>query len=75
MEITVEHIGTHCIFGTTTGHDIGWLTGTNHTGATMTLDTKATITRIGGRSGAFCGSSAPVTGSDRVDLPMTGEVH
>lgn len=75
MEITVEHVGTHCIFGTGTGHDIGWLTGSNNTGKTMTLDTSAVITRIGGRSGVFCGSSAPVTASDEVDVPMTGEVH
>lgn len=74
-EVTVEHVGTHCIFGTKTGTDIGRVTGTNHTGGTGVLDISATIPRVGGRSGVFCGSSAPWTGSYSIDTPMTGEVH
>jgi hypothetical protein len=75
-EVTVEHVGTHCIFGTgAAGTDIGWATGTNHTGGTGVLDISATIPRVGGRSGVFCGSSAPWTGSYSIDTPMTGEIH
>jgi hypothetical protein len=74
-EVTVEHVGTHCIFGTgATGTDIGRATGSANTGSTAKLDISATIPRIGGRSGAFCGSSAPWTGSYSLDTPMEGNV-
>jgi hypothetical protein len=74
-EVTVEHVGTHCIFGTgATGMDIGWLTGSNNTKETATLDISATVTRLGGRSGAFCGSTAPWTGSYKITTPDKVEV-
>jgi hypothetical protein len=72
-KVTVEHIGTHCIFETSST-DLGRLTGTTTTGATGKFDISATIPRVGGRSGAFCGSSAPWTGSYTIDAPMTGDV-
>lgn len=68
-EVTVELLGVHCIFETK-ATDIGTLTGaTTATNARKelthmaTLDISATIPRTGGRSGAFCGESAPWTGS------------
>jgi hypothetical protein len=67
--ITTEHIGTHCIFETNVT-DFGWLTGSANTVGTPILDIKATVPRVGGRSGAFCGSSTPLTGSEFVDAPM-----
>ena len=63
-EVTVETSGFHCIF-TTKETDIGTLTG----GSPATLDISATIPRTGGRSGAFCGGSAPWTGSYEVTSP------
>jgi hypothetical protein len=72
-KVTVEHIGTHCIFETSST-DIGRLTGTTSTGGTPVFDISATIPRVGGRSGAFCGSSAPWTGSYSIDAPMSGDV-
>lgn len=54
-EVTVELAGIHCIFSTN-NTDIGTVTGT-HTGHVI-IHAKATIPRTGGRSGAFCGSSA-----------------
>ncbi|HEX5527551.1 MAG TPA: hypothetical protein VFX44_10205 [Solirubrobacterales bacterium] len=72
-EVTVEHVGTHCIFKTN-GTSLGTLTGTTTTGATGSFDISATIPRSGGRSGVFCGSSAPWTGSYSIDAPMTGDV-
>lgn len=68
-EWTTEHVGTHCIFGTN-ATDIGRLTGSaNMAGETSILDISATIPRVGGRSGVFCGSSAPWTGSLKIDTP------
>ncbi|HEX5527552.1 MAG TPA: hypothetical protein VFX44_10210 [Solirubrobacterales bacterium] len=72
-EVTVEHVGTHCIFKTN-GTDLGTLTGSANTGGTPKFDISATIPRSGGRSGVFCGSSAPWTGSYTIDAPMTGNV-
>jgi hypothetical protein len=67
-EVTVEFIGTHCIFKTN-GTDIGTLTGSTATGGNATLDIEATIPRTGGRSGVFCGSTAQWTGSYKVTNP------
>ncbi|MGN6254285.1 MAG: hypothetical protein ACTHO8_04805 [Solirubrobacterales bacterium] len=67
-EVTVIHLGVHCIY-TTSATDIGTLTGSKQTGATPTLDISATIPRTGGNSGAFCGTSAPWTGSYKVTTP------
>jgi len=61
-EVTVELFGFHCIFKTS-NTDIGTLTGSANTGANATFDVEATIPRTGGRSGAFCGSTAQWTGS------------
>ncbi|MGN6254282.1 MAG: hypothetical protein ACTHO8_04790 [Solirubrobacterales bacterium] len=67
-EVTMINLGVHCIY-TTNRTDIGKLTGSKQTGATPTLDISATIPRTGGNSGAFCGSSAPWTGSYKVTTP------
>ena len=67
-EVTVEFAGFHCIFKTSST-DIGTLTGSTATGGNATLDIEATIPRTGGRSGAFCGSTAQWTGSYKVTKP------
>lgn len=68
-EWTTETGGTHCVYRTS-ATDIGTLTGSNTTSSEQaTLDISATIPRIGGRSGAFCGSSTPWTGSFEVTAP------
>lgn len=55
-EVTVELAGLHCIFRTSaTGTELGLVTG--GTPATFKAESAA-IPRTGGRSGAFCGSSA-----------------
>jgi hypothetical protein len=61
-KVTVTFVGFHCIF-TTSSTDIGTATGSVNTGSNATLDIEATIPRTGGRSGAFCGSTAQWTGS------------
>jgi hypothetical protein len=61
-EVTVEFVGTHCIFKTSST-DIGTLTGAQGAEGSATFDIAATIPRTGGRSGAFCGSTAQWTGS------------
>jgi hypothetical protein len=73
-EGTVEFIGTHCIFAT--NHtDLGTLTGSSTTKSTATFDISGTIPRVGGRSGAFCGSEARITGSGKVDTPDFLDIH
>lgn len=67
-EVTVETFGLHCIFRTN-NTDVGVITGSNNTGGLATFDLSATIPRVGGRSGAFCGSSAPYTGSSVITSP------
>jgi hypothetical protein len=71
-EVTVEFFGTHCVFKTT-NTDIGTLTGyTNAETASKehaTFDISATIPRTGGRSGAFCGSTAQWTGAYAITTP------
>jgi len=73
-EVTVEYFGTHCIFKTT-NTDIGVVTGSTTTGGNAVFDIAATIPRTGGRSGAFCGSTAQWTGSYKVTSPSTLNVH
>jgi hypothetical protein len=68
MRVTQTFVGFHCIF-TTSATDIGTLTGSSTTKATPTLDIEATIPRTGGRSGAFCGSTAQWTGSYQFTAP------
>lgn len=62
LEVTVTFAGFHCMF-TTNQTQIGTLTGSANTGSWSTIDIAATIPRTGGRSGAFCGSTAAWTGS------------
>lgn len=66
--MTVEVSGFHCIYKTSST-DIGTLTGSANTESNPTLDIEATIPRTGGRSGAFCGSTAKWTGSYKVTAP------
>lgn len=73
-EGTVEFLGTHCIFRTS-NTDLGTLTGSSTTKSTATFDISGSIPRVGGRSGVFCGSSAPITGSGMVDTPDFLDVH
>lgn len=67
-EVTMEFLGTHCIF-TTSNTSLGTVTGSATTGGNATVDISATIPRTGGRSGAFCGSSAQLTGSYSITSP------
>ena len=67
-EVTVEFAGFHCIFKTNST-DLGTLTGSPTTKSNATLDIEATIPRTGGKSGAFCGSTAKWTGSYKVTKP------
>lgn len=74
-KVTVTFLGFHCIFGTN-ATDIGTLTGLSTVAAaekvataTARLDIEATIPRTGGRSGAFCGSTALRAGSFRLTGP------
>ncbi|HEX5527611.1 MAG TPA: hypothetical protein VFX44_10510 [Solirubrobacterales bacterium] len=68
-EWTTETSGTHCLYRTS-ATDIGTLTGSSTTSSEKaTLDISATIPRVGGRSGAFCGSATPWTGSFEVTAP------
>ncbi|HEX5526692.1 MAG TPA: hypothetical protein VFX44_05780 [Solirubrobacterales bacterium] len=69
-EVTVEFVGTHCIFKTN-NTALGTVTGSSTTGKTATLDISATIPRTGGRSGVFCGSSAAWTGAYVITEPDT----
>ena len=68
LEFTIEGFGFHCIF-TTNSTTLGTLTGSSTTGGKATLDISATIPRTGGRSGGFCGSSAPMTGTYQIEAP------
>ena len=67
-EVTVGFAGFHCIF-TTKETDFGHLTGSSTTGGTPTFDLAASMPRTGGRSGAFCGSTAQVTGDYKLTEP------
>jgi len=55
-EVTVELAGLHCIFSTS-NTDVGVVKGAHEGHATFEAKSAA-IPRTGGRSGAFCGSSA-----------------
>ena len=71
MKLTTTFLGFHCIF-TTSNTDIGTLTGSSNivsSEKTPTLDIEAVIPRTGGRSGAFCGSTAQWTGSFKFSGP------
>jgi hypothetical protein len=62
--------GIHCIYTTNNTH-LGTITGSANTGATATLHLEGTsLPRTGGTSGAFCGSTAQITGSYLIDIPM-----
>lgn len=67
-KVTVINVGVHCIYETS-NTPIGALTGSTATGGNATFDISATIPRVGGTGGAFCGSSARWTGSYRVTAP------
>ncbi|MGN6255439.1 MAG: hypothetical protein ACTHO8_10750 [Solirubrobacterales bacterium] len=67
-KITVIHLGVHCIYETS-NTAMGRGTGSKVTGSNATIDISATIPRVGGNGGAFCGSSAPLTGSFKVISP------
>ncbi|MGN6663152.1 MAG: hypothetical protein ACTHK6_02920 [Solirubrobacterales bacterium] len=68
---TIIHLGIHCIYETN-NTALGKLTGSaNTSNGHATLDINATISRVGGETGAFCGSSAPLTGSLEVTSPAT----
>jgi hypothetical protein len=69
-ELTTEYGGFHCIF-TATNTDVGTLTGSATTGGNATLDVVATITRSGGRAGAFCGTTATWTAAYKLSKPST----
>ena len=62
--------GFHCIFETSpSGTDIGTLTGSAIAKGTATLDIEATIPRVGGSSGFFCGTTAQWTGAYQFNSP------
>ena len=63
-KVTVETFGAHCIYATN-NTALGTITG----GSPATLDISVSIPRTGGKSGVFCGSSAPLTGSYEVTAP------
>jgi hypothetical protein len=69
--VTIVYLGFHCIFETNpaTGTSVGTLTGSSTTKGTPTLDLAATVPRVGGSSGAFCGSTAQMTGAISVTKP------
>jgi hypothetical protein len=73
-EVTVVYLGFHCIFKTN-NTQVGEFTGSNNTGGTATFDIKATIPRVGGSSGAFCGSTAQLTGNVIMKSPDKLVVH
>ncbi|HEY2717314.1 MAG TPA: hypothetical protein VGI73_13930 [Solirubrobacterales bacterium] len=66
-EVTVELAGLHCIYSTS-NTNLGTVTG----GSPAVFQAKsAAIPRTGGRSGAFCGSSATWTATYKVTTPST----
>ncbi|MGN6664006.1 MAG: hypothetical protein ACTHK6_07380 [Solirubrobacterales bacterium] len=70
IKITVIHTGIHCIYETN-NTVLGTATGSSTTGGNATIDVSATIPRVGGTSGVFCGSSAPLTGNYKITSPST----
>jgi hypothetical protein len=73
ISITVTFNGFHCVF-TTNNTVFGTETGSANTGGASVIDVEATIPRTGGRSGAFCGSTAAMTGSYLNTTPVTVNV-
>jgi hypothetical protein len=67
-EWTEEREGMHCIYRTS-NTTLGTVTGSALTGGNATLDIEATIPRVGGRSGSFCGSGVQLTGSYKFTSP------
>lgn len=68
-EVTVEFSGgLHCIYKTNVTR-LGTVTGSSTTNATSTVDISARISRVGGRSGAFCGESAEWTAAYKITDP------
>ncbi len=67
-EITVEFSGFHCIFRTS-NTSFGTETGSANTGGASVIDLASTVPRTGGRSGAFCGSTATLTGAYKNTTP------
>jgi len=63
-EVTIETFGLHCIYSTS-GTPMGTVTG----GSPASIAISATIPRTGGKSGAFCGSTAPLTGGFVITNP------
>ncbi|MGN6664074.1 MAG: hypothetical protein ACTHK6_07735 [Solirubrobacterales bacterium] len=74
MRITVIHLGVHCIYETNST-TFGTVTGSTNTHGKATVDMKGTLPRVGGTGGAFCGSSAPLTGSLTITTPQTFVVN
>ena len=72
--VTIVYLGFHCIFETNKT-DVGVLTGSNNTKGKATGDISATIPRVGGTSGAFCGSTAAMTGSVVINTPGNIVIH
>jgi hypothetical protein len=70
QEVTVNYLGTHCIFSTNSTK-LGTVTSSSKTKGHAVLDIEATIPRTGGGSGAFCGSTAQWTGNYTVTNPAT----
>lgn len=70
-EVTVEFSGIHCIFKSNGGFGSSVFTGSGTTGGKATIDTGGKVPRVGGRSGAFCGSEAETTGSWIITSPST----
>jgi hypothetical protein len=66
-EVTVAALGTSCVYGTSTGTDLGTLTGTQKTGGTATMDIEASLPRISG--GFACANPAKWTGKYTVTTP------
>jgi hypothetical protein len=69
--VTVVHLGVHCIFETN-NTKIGTVT---KEGTEATLTINATIPRVGGGGGIFCGESAPWTGGYTIKNPHSLVIH
>jgi hypothetical protein len=72
--VTVELFGAHCIFETN-ATDAGTITGSTATKGKATIDLSVRVPRVGGRSGALCGSTAPATGSGVIESPTFLDIH
>lgn len=69
-EITVESpVLIHCVYKASST-DVGTLTGSTSAGPNPTINTSGKkLPRVGGRSGAFCGSDAELTGTYTITSP------